>query len=35
VFLRRTERLADVLTRFREGALRYDRSPVPTTFPAG
>lgn len=35
VFLRRTERHADVLTRFREGALRYDRSPVPTTFPAG
>ena len=35
VFLRRTERHAEVLERFREGALRYDRSPVPTTFPAG
>lgn len=35
VFLRRTERHADVLSRFRKGALRYDRSPVATTFPAG
>lgn len=35
VFLRRTERHADALNRFREGTLLYDRSPVPTLFPAG
>jgi hypothetical protein len=34
VFVRRTERQADVLARFKAGQLVYDRSPVPTDFPA-
>ncbi len=35
VFLRKTERHADALARFEAGRLHYDRSPVPTSFPAG
>lgn len=34
VFLRKTERHADVLARFKAGQLLYDRSPVSTDFPA-
>ncbi len=35
VFIRKNERHAAVLERFRKGELFYDRSAVPTDFPAG
>src|SRR6185369_2803595 len=34
VFVRKTERHADLLARFKSGQLLYDRSPVSTDFPA-
>jgi hypothetical protein len=34
VFIRKTERHADLLARFKAGELLYDRTAVPTDFPA-